>query len=122
MDIRHQCHGCRNNDIQHKCPHSKNRGSDFRLKGKINTIGRDPSNDVCIHGDESVSRENHASLAYDPKHNRFYVFRGTGSSSEIYLNDEPVYTQTQVKAHDVIECGDCKLLFIPLCDEHFHWN
>ena len=102
------------------CISGEDKGKSFQLWGKINTIGSDESEDVCIHGDPSVSHD-HAHLAYDAKHNAFSILLGSGSSL-LYLNDEPVYTPTMINAYDIIELGDTKLIFIPLCSDRFTWD
>jgi hypothetical protein len=42
-------------------------GEDFRLKSGRNFIGRASGMDVSISGDNTVSREKHAVIVYDPK-------------------------------------------------------
>lgn len=103
------------------CIDGEEKGKDFHLWAKINTIGRSESMDVCLKGDPTISKENHARLAYDPKHNNFRLIPGT-SSNNIYLNDEPIYVPTKIEAYDVIEIGEVKLIFIPLCGEKFSWE
>ena len=103
------------------CIDGAQKGKDYRIYGRINSIGRDERMDVCLRGDESVSRENHAKLAYDKRHNAFHIIPVDDEKS-IYLNDEPVYVPTKLKARDVIEIGNYKLYFVPLCDEKFTWD
>lgn len=103
------------------CIKGVEKGKDFRIYGKNNTIGRSETMDICIKGDPTISRENHARLAYDEKHNAFHLIPAE-STNTIYLNDEPVYIPVKINARDIIEFGDCQFLFIPLCDEHFNWK
>lgn len=103
------------------CIDGPNKGKDYHLWAKINSIGRSESNDVCIEGDVTISKELHARLAYDSRHNNFQLIPGT-STNNIYLNDEPIYIPTAIKAYDEIELGDSKMLFVPLCCERFQWD
>ena len=77
--------------------------------------------DVSIKKDDTISKVNHAKLAYDPKHNNFQLIPGE-SINNIYLNEEPVYTPVKLSAYDLIEIGNSKLLFVPLCGENFNWT
>lgn len=103
------------------CIEGAERGRSFSLWARINTIGRSDSMDVCIRGDQTVSREDHARLAYDPKHNAFQLIPGD-STNNIYLNDEPVYVPAKLSAYDCIEFGECKMLFVPFCCDRFQWD
>lgn len=102
------------------CIEGPEKGKDYRLWSKINTIGRSDSMDICIK-DPTISKENHARLAYDPKHNNFRLIPGN-STNNIYLNDEPIYTPMMLAAYDVIELGDSKLVFVPFCCDRFTWT
>ena len=102
------------------CVEGPDVGDSYELFAKINTIGRSSDNDVCIAGDETISREN-AKIAYDPKHNTFHLISDS-STNLIYLNDEAVHQGAQLSAYDLIEMGKTKLVFVPLCCEHFHWT
>ena len=103
------------------CIEGPEQGKDFRILAQINTIGRGPAMDICLQGDASISKENHARLAYDPKHNGFQLIPGL-SVNQIYLNDEPVYTPVPLSAYDVLELGETKLVFVPFCTDRFTWN
>lgn len=95
-------------------------GKDYRLFGRINTIGRSEDNDVVLAQEHTVSQKNHVRLAYDSKHNSYQLIPGDGSNLT-YLNDEPLYSHTSLKAYDVLELGDTKLIFVPLCTDQFRW-
>lgn len=103
------------------CIEGADKGRDYRILAKNNTIGRSERMDICIKGDATISRENHARLAYDEKHNNFHLIPAE-CTNNIYLNDEPVYIPTRLAAYDVIEFGDTRLLFVPLCNERFTWR
>ena len=102
------------------CVESPEVGKDYRLFGRINSIGRAEGNDVVLAQEHTVSQKNHVRLAYDAKHNNFQLIPGEGTNVT-YLNDEPLYVPQKLNAYDVLEMGDTKLIFVPLCNERFHW-
>ena len=103
------------------CIDGPEKGKDYRIYGRNNTIGRDERMDICLKGDTSISRENHARLAYDKRHNAYHIIPADGTNA-VYLNDEPVYVPMALKADDIIEIGDYKLCFVPFCNDKFTWD
>jgi len=103
------------------CLEGPDRGRDFRLHGEKNFIGRAPNMDVCILGDDTVSREKHGVVIFDPKKQVFWALPGD-SSGLVYLNGEIVHTPTQLNAHDTLEIGQTKLALIPFCGEKYTWQ
>ena len=41
---------------------------------------------------------------------------------QVYLNGEEVFSATPLQAYDLIDFGETKLLFVPLCGERFTWK
>lgn len=103
------------------CIKGAEKGKDYRLLGRINTIGSSERMDVCIKGDKTISKTNHARLGYGEKTNRFTLIPADGSNV-IYLNGEEVYSPTVLSPYDVIEFGETALVFIPLCSSRFTWE
>lgn len=103
------------------CVEGAEKGKDYRVAAKINSIGRGENMDICIKGDTTISRENHARIAYDGKHNDFHLIPAESINS-IYINDEPVYVPTRIKAGDIIELGESKFRFVAFCDNTFNWK
>lgn len=103
------------------CIEGPDKGKDFRIWAKNNTIGRSEKMDICIKGDTTISRENHARIAYDSKHNNFHLIPAE-STNNIYLNDEPIYIPTKLGEYDLIEFGDSRFLFVPFCNDKFTWK
>ncbi len=103
------------------CIKGEEKGKDYRIAAKNNTIGRSETMDVCIKGDSAISRENHARLAYDGKHNQFHFIPGE-SVNNVYVNGEPVYVPTRLKKGDILELGESEFIFVPFCDEAFNWQ
>lgn len=97
-------------------------GRSFTLKAGKNFIGRNVSvNDIVLQGDNSVSREKHAIVVYDPKSRAFLVQPGM-SSELFYVNDNVILQATVIKARDVIAVGNTKLMFVPCCGPDFTWD
>ena len=103
------------------CIEGADKGRDYRIRAQRNFIGRDVGMDICISGDNQISKANHATLTYDPRSNSFRLAPGD-SHGITYLNNEPVDVPATLKPYDVIEVGATKLLFIPLCGEAFQWS
>ena len=103
------------------CVEGAEKGKDYRIAARNNSIGRSESMDICIKGEMAVFCLNHARLSYDGKHNSFYLIPAE-STNNVYINDEPVYVPTKLSARDVIELGESKFVFIPFCDDWFDWQ
>lgn len=97
------------------------KGADFKLRSGRNFIGRSASMDVALTDDDTVSRENHALIIYDAKHNKFMLSPGMGRGIT-YKNGDQVETAVEISAYDRIEAGKCELIFVPLCCESFIWD
>ena len=103
------------------CVAGPSRGKSYTIRGGVNSIGRSERMDIVITGDLKISSENHAKISYSDKHNRFNLLPGEGRNI-VYLNDEEVFTPMPLQAYDLIDFGETKLLFIPLCGERFTWK
>ena len=103
------------------CVEGPSRGKSYTVRGGVNSIGRSERMDIVITGDLKISAENHAKISYSDKHNRFNLLPGEGRNI-VYLNDEEVFTPMPLKAYDLIDFGETKLLFVPLCGEKFTWE
>lgn len=103
------------------CLAGPDRGRDFRLRAEKNFVGRSPSMDVCLAGDESVSRDRHALVIFDPKKQAFWAVPGDAAGL-VYLNGDIVHTPALMKRDDVLEVGQTKLVLIPFCGEKYSWS
>lgn len=103
------------------CVGGLNFGECFSLFSGRNSIGRNSTNEVCINKDESVSRDKHAFIIYEPEHREFVLQPGDGRQLT-YLNGASVYSVTKIKNKDIIKIGNTKLMFVPLCDSTFSWE
>lgn len=103
------------------CIEGADRGRDYRIRSERNTIGRAPAMDICIAGDDTISRETHAVVRFDPQSGAFKILSGRGRGL-VYVNDVVVDAAAELKERDVVSLGRTKLLFVPLCDERFRWS
>ena len=84
-----------------------------------NFAGRAKSMDIRLTDDDYISRDNHFSIVYDPKSNKFSLVPGGG---ETHINNMVVNNVQQLYEDDVIEVGQTKYLFVPYCKEGRTWN
>lgn len=102
------------------CVSGEEKGRDYRIHADNNFIGRSERMDICIRGDETISRENHAIISYDTVDQLFYFSPGDGRSIVRY-NGKALFQTTELKSHDRIIIGKTELIFVPFCTEAFSW-
>ena len=100
----------------------KKKGTDFRIHGQRNFLGRAGTNDICIDFDDSVSAVDNVIISYNDKNNKFYIQIGEHQKNNVYLNDEMLLAPMELKENDVIEMGETKLMFRPFCNDTFRWE
>jgi hypothetical protein len=103
------------------CVDGPDKGRDFRLHAEKNFIGRSDTMDVPISSDDSVSRERHGIVVFDPKKQLFWLLPGEASGL-VYLNGDAIHSPTVMKSDDFVEVGETKLVLIPFCGEKYNWN
>lgn len=102
------------------CIDGPEKGKDYRIHEENNYIGRSTEMDICIRSDDTVSRENHAIVAYDVRDRVFY-FAPCRGASIVRHNGRAVFNNVELKNGDRIEIGQGTFLFVPLCGENFQW-
>ena len=102
------------------CIEGAEKGRDYRIRSERNFVGRGPKMDICIGGDDTISRDNHAVISFNPKKNAYLLTPGEGRGI-IYLNGQEVAIPAELKAYDKVELGQTKLLFVPFCGNDFEW-
>lgn len=101
------------------CIDGLERGKSFVIHSGRNFAGRSFDMDIVFSGDNSVEREKHFSIVYDPKTITFYLVCGTGHT---YLNGEVVSSEKTIVEGDIIQVGKSKYMFVPFCKEGRDWN
>lgn len=87
----------------------------------LNDIGRDAERAITLDfGDESISREAHAILVYEPRERTFF-FNHAGQRNLVRLNDSAVLGPQPLSHGDVIEIGETHLRFVAFCGPDFDW-
>ena len=102
------------------CVDGADKGRDLRLHSENNYIGRSEKMDIVIRNDNTISRENHAIISYDPIEKAYYFAQGAGRGI-VRINGKAVLTMAELHAYDLIQIGMTKLVFVPLCGEGFDW-
>ena len=103
------------------CIDGPSKGLDYRIHEEYNYIGRSSKMDICIQGDPTISRENHAIIAYDGQERMFY-FAPSGGGSIVRVNGKAVLGNVELKAYDKLSIGQSVFIFIPFCGEQFEWK
>jgi len=103
------------------CVHGPEKGRDYRIRSENNTIGRSKDMYICISGDESISRERHAVITFDPQQNAFHLGPGDGRGL-VYVNGEVLLAHRKLQAYDQIQLGKTKLVFVPFCGDKYTWG
>lgn len=96
-------------------------GESFKLHSGKNFIGRASDMDIILGLDKSVSRNRHACVIYEPR-SRVFIAQPGESRELFYLNDDVVLDNVKMKAYDVLQIGETKLMIIPCCGEQFSWD
>jgi hypothetical protein len=98
------------------------RGAYFAVTNSVSSIGRGLDQSICLNfGDASISRNNHAAIAYDAEQNRFFLGHGN-KSNIVRRNGQPVLSTEELLSGDAIRIGKTTLRFVALCGEDFTWG
>ena len=103
------------------CIGGPNRGEAYRLHSGTNFIGSSQEMDVCIPQDQTISRNNAASVSYDDRNKEFFLERGD-VRNQVYVNGAVVRQYVDLVIYDRITIGSSELIFVPLCGEKFSWK
>ena len=98
------------------------RGASFTLQYGVSNIGRGENQTIRLDfGDNSISRESHAAIAYDEDLNSFFIGHG-GKSNLVRLNGRPVLSTEELSNADMIRIGETTLRFVGFCSPEFAWD
>jgi len=108
------------------CIDGPDKGTDYRIHAAFNHIGRAPTMQICIAGDDQISRDTHALIAYDPRGNEYTLAPGTAKGLVYHARyreqEKVVFTPVTLQRYDTIRLGASLLVFIPfLGDWEFRW-
>lgn len=103
------------------CVDGPRKGKDYKVVEGKNFIGRADDMEIQVLGDNEIARRNHCAIAYDAKDKQSYLLPGN-SNGMVYLNGSVVFMPTPIVAYNVIELGNSKFIYLPLCGEHFEWK
>lgn len=97
-------------------------GTSFTLFNGVAQIGRGEGQAIRLDfGDNSISRANHAAIAYDLEQKAFYLGHG-GKANLVRRNGKPVLSTEQMISGDTIRIGETSLRFVGLCGDEFNWE
>jgi hypothetical protein len=98
------------------------RGAYFAVTNSVSSLGRGLDQSICLNfGDASISRNNHAAIAYDAEQNRFFLGHGN-KSNIVRRNGQPVLSTEELMNGDEIRIGKTTLRFVALCGPDFTWG
>lgn len=103
------------------CVNGKEKGRDYRIHSDNNFIGRSEKMDICVRGDETISREKHAVVSYDSSDRIYYFSPGEGRNIVRY-NGKAIFQTVELNMYDRIVIGKTELVFMPLCGHDFDWS
>ncbi len=101
------------------CLRGKEMGRDYRLHAGRNTVGRAVQMDICLPDDESVSRENHCSIVFEPNEGKFLLARGLGET--VLVEGQPLAGSCALNGDETIEIGASAFVFVPFCRKGRLW-
>lgn len=100
------------------CIDGENKGRSFEVHVGKNFVGRSMRMDINTN-DESISRDNHFTIIYEPNESVFYLQPGNGLT---YHNGKLLSEAGQLKENDKVKAGKSEYVFVPYCKEGRGWN
>lgn len=99
-----------------------NRGRAFPVRIGRNKVGRGATNAVNIDiGDTAISKDNHITLAADPKTQRFFAIPGD-STNFAYLNGEPLLEAKEIEDKTAMQIGNTSFVFVQFIGHYVDWG
>ncbi|MCT8331771.1 FHA domain-containing protein [Albidovulum sediminis] len=98
------------------------RGTAIAIGAGVSQIGRGDDQAIQLDfGDNSISRNNHAAIAFDDEDRKFYLGHG-GKANIVRLNGKPVLSTEPLSDGDLIRIGETTMSFVAFCGEDFVWG
>jgi hypothetical protein len=104
------------------CIAGPDRGRDYRIHSDNNFIGRGETMDISIRGDNTISRDKHAILSFNPRNQQFKLHANKDNRGLLFLNGDQVDDVQALKQGDRVELGETTLIFVPLVSDTFTWE
>ncbi len=96
------------------------RGQVLVLHYGVNDIGRGIKARVRLDfGDACIALENQAAIIYTAGSRRFYL---QSIAAETWLNERPARGSAELMGGEVLQFGQTRLRFVPLCGPDFDWR
>ena len=96
------------------------RGAVLPLSYGVNDIGRGTGARVRLDfGDITVAPENQAAIIYTARSRHFYL---QSVAAETLLNGQPVPKSVELTGGEILQIGQTRLRFAPLCGPDFDWR
>ena len=102
------------------CISGSNRGLSFPIYYGNNHIGRNQNMNIRLKDETTISRENHAIINYNNTTKEFSLIPGN-TVNPTFINDIQIHAPHVISDHDLIQLGECQLLFVSFCDDRFNW-
>ena len=103
------------------CIHGANKGRAYEIHPGKNFIGSSDKMDIRVLGDQRIEKVNHASISYDAKDRSTMLMPGD-SSGMVYCQEQAVYLPTLLEPFHIIELGQSRFIYAPLCGSGFSWE
>ncbi len=96
------------------------RGTVLPLSYGVNDIGRGAGAKVRLDfGDTAIALENQAAIIYTAGSRHFYL---QSVAAETRLNGQPASASVALTHGDLLQLGQTRLRFVPLCGPDFDWR
>ena len=96
------------------------RGTVLPLSYGVNDIGRGTGAKVRLDfGDTAIALENQAAIIYTAGSRHFYL---QSVAAETWINGQPASKSVELTSGDILQLGQTRLRFIPLCGTDFDWR
>ena len=102
------------------CEEGPERGNSYKIIAGRNFVGRSHKSDIVIYDDQSISRENHCSVVFEPKTCNFYIM--SSEHAITLINGEILTDAVCITDDDVISIGKSKFRMIPYCKKGREWE
>lgn len=101
------------------CVQGREKGRDYRLHAGRNFMGRALQMDICLPDDESMTRENHCSIVFEPNRRTFLLARGLGDG--VSVDGQRLADTYVLQGGETICLGTSAFVFVPFCGKERSW-